>query len=105
MDLRYMKGQAMRTRAEAAAYRRAMTALDHLADEIDILGKRIGDDCADGDDTQRIASLTRDLVQQVSVLGALRESREQGSQIDSLVRQENTEFDTSCQICGDPRGH
>ena len=28
-----------------------------------------------------------------------------GSQIDSLVRQPEPESDTSCHICGDPRGH
>lgn len=62
--------------ADEAARRRALAALDHLTDEAVILGRLIKAGRADGDDTQRIASLTRDIIQHVSILGALREVRE-----------------------------
>jgi len=62
--------------ADAAARRRALAALDHMVNEAEILRQRIERRQADGDDTQRIANLARDITQHVSILGVLREVRE-----------------------------
>jgi hypothetical protein len=62
--------------ADNAARRRALAAADHLAAEVETLSKRITDGTAEGDDTQRIASLARDLTQHVTALGVLRDVRE-----------------------------
>jgi hypothetical protein len=66
----------MRTKAESAAYRRSLAAIEQLTEELTDLCRKIENDTADGDDTQGVTSLARNLVQQVSILGALRESRE-----------------------------
>jgi|GEM_PF-2976442 len=62
--------------ADQAARRRALKALDDMYSEVEILRQRIQRGRVDGDDTQRIASLARDITQHVSVLGALGEVRE-----------------------------
>ena len=73
--------------ADEAARRRAMAVLDHLVNEAGIMRKRIEGDRVDGDDSQRIASLARDLTQHIAILGALREVREW----DALDRAETAE--------------
>jgi hypothetical protein len=64
--------------ADKAARRRALHALREIETSVGILRRRLQDDKAepDGDDTQRIASLVRDLTQHHAVLGALRDVRE-----------------------------
>jgi hypothetical protein len=64
--------------ADKAARRRALKTLREIETQVGILRQRISDERAepDGDDTQRIASLVRDLTQHHAVLGALRDVRE-----------------------------
>lgn len=61
--------------ADEAAKRRALAALDHMVQEIETLRTRITRDIGDGDDSQRLSSLMRDVTQHISILGALRDVR------------------------------
>jgi hypothetical protein len=63
-------------REDHAARRRALAALRHLTDEAEILAARIASGIVDGDDSQRISDLARDLTQHLSILGTLRQVRE-----------------------------
>lgn len=65
--------------ADKAARRCALKALDGIESEMLSLRRRLtynDRNAPDGDETQRIAALTRDLIQHLSILGALREVRE-----------------------------
>jgi hypothetical protein len=64
--------------ADKSARRRAATALDGIEAETSMLRRLLRGESVepDGDDTQLITQHVRALVQQMSVLGALREVRE-----------------------------
>lgn len=66
--------------ADAAAFRRAARAIDDIAAEIAVLKHKLhtsaGETRLDGDDTQRITGLVRDLTLNLAILGTLRDVRE-----------------------------
>jgi hypothetical protein len=63
--------------ADEAARRRALAALDHITDEAEGRRQRIlAGRPTDGDDTQTLTSLVRDLTVHLTVLGTLRDARE-----------------------------
>ena len=63
--------------ADKAARRRAITALEELAEQSGIMQRRLerGFD-ADGDDSQRLHGAVREVTQNLSIPGVLREVRE-----------------------------
>jgi hypothetical protein len=63
-------------RADSAACRRALAALDELENEVRVLRRRIEGGTAEGDDTHLLAEKARSVTQHVTALGVLREVRE-----------------------------
>lgn len=62
--------------ADSAARRRALRALGDIENEILVLRRRIDAGTADGDDAQIMTDRVREVVKNISILGALREVRE-----------------------------
>jgi hypothetical protein len=71
---------------DEAATRRALEALDALTEEAGVLREKIiNDSDIGGDATKRLASLTRDVVQHVSILAAFLDVGEFGP--EELIRR------------------
>ncbi len=73
---------------EEAAVRPALEAIDALIEEARVLRKRVtNDESIEGNDTQRLASLTRDVVQHVTTLVAFLDVREWALHPEEPIRR------------------
>lgn len=83
--------------ADQAARRRALTAIDHMKQELSSLERRItySGTHVDASETQRLASLVRDLTEYLAVQETLREVREW----DAADQAE-----AAANLAGEPRG-